>query len=259
MKIKRVLLTGDDGYNSIGTRLLVHFLKDKYELKIAGTKTQQSGVGGKLNLTRDIRWEKIRVDGVEGVCVHGTPCDAIEFAQGYFAKRFDLVISGINFGPNIGGTVFSSGTFAAAVRSLIIPITKRAIVLSWMPPSLNHFFMDHDINHKLKPFLKYPGEMAAKIVDLVISNEFWGSTLVNVNFPKSLSKKVRFTKPLPHSNTFYSYPVMIDRKNKTFRNSNEMVKKKNDANYDAGAIQRGYISITLHDPYAIDKRKRKML
>jgi 5'/3'-nucleotidase SurE len=47
----RILLTGDDGYNSIGTRLLVHALKNEHTLQIAATKSQQSGVGGQLSLT----------------------------------------------------------------------------------------------------------------------------------------------------------------------------------------------------------------
>ena len=52
MNIKRILLTGDDGYNSLGTRLLIYFLKDRYELAIAGTKHQQSGVGGHVNVLK---------------------------------------------------------------------------------------------------------------------------------------------------------------------------------------------------------------
>ena len=50
MKVKRILVTGDDGYNSLGVRVLAHFLKDKYDLEIVATKTQYRGVGGMFNL-----------------------------------------------------------------------------------------------------------------------------------------------------------------------------------------------------------------
>jgi len=73
MKIKRILLTGDDGYNSIGIRLLAHFLKEKYELVIAATKVQQSGVGGMLNIKHGGHWEETEVEGVKVIYVSGTP------------------------------------------------------------------------------------------------------------------------------------------------------------------------------------------
>ena len=46
MAKKRILLTGDDGYQSLGTRLVAHVLRENYDLTIAGTVSQQSAVGG---------------------------------------------------------------------------------------------------------------------------------------------------------------------------------------------------------------------
>lgn len=51
-KKKKILLTGDDGYDSLGTRLLVRGLRDEFDLKIAGTKDQMSGVGGENEFGR---------------------------------------------------------------------------------------------------------------------------------------------------------------------------------------------------------------
>src|SRR4030043_988938 len=131
MRTNRILLTGDDGYNSLGTRVLIHHLKDKYDISVVGTKVQQSGVGGKLTLDRSFKWGLKKVDGIEAIWVDGTPVDAIEFAQGYFKKPFDLVISGINWGENVTPALISSGTFSAAVRALGVKIAGRAIAMSY--------------------------------------------------------------------------------------------------------------------------------
>lgn len=64
-----ILLTGDDGFSSIATRLLVHFLKDDYQLFIGGTSTQQSAMGGRLTL-KGGPWVERVLDGVPGVMVY---------------------------------------------------------------------------------------------------------------------------------------------------------------------------------------------
>jgi 5'-nucleotidase len=110
---KRILLTGDDGYKSIGIRLLISLLRDDFDLKIAGPKVQQSGAGGKINLSGG-KWERVEVDGIEGVSVTGSPSDAVEVARTIYGNSFDLVISGLNYGANVG-TGFASGTVGAGV------------------------------------------------------------------------------------------------------------------------------------------------
>lgn len=50
MAIKTILLTGDDGYNAVGIKILIDILGNDYQLKIAGTKSQQSGVAEKVIL-----------------------------------------------------------------------------------------------------------------------------------------------------------------------------------------------------------------
>jgi len=134
LKKKRILLTGDDGYNSLGTRLLIHYLKETYELAIAATRDQQSGVGGHGSFDTRGTWEEVNVDGVPGFWVSGYPVDAVECAQGYFKKKFDIVISGINWGANVSGSVVTSGTIAAALRALFVQLTPQGIAISWQTP-----------------------------------------------------------------------------------------------------------------------------
>lgn len=244
MKVKNILLTGDDGYNSVGTRVLIHYLKKKYKLAIAATRLQQSGVGGRISLSHDINWNNIEVDGIKGFYVDGTPSDAIEVARSYYSHiKFDIVLSGINLGANIGGTFSASGTFAAAERSLLLQLAKKAIALSLHVTDHSHYLRQHDGIEDIKSYLAYPGKTVFRIVEAAILNNFWDSDLINVNLPSIPTNKVRFTRPLSDITTFYEYPY-FDKKNKRFRYPFDIRKNSHSIESDAGALLKGYISIT---------------
>jgi 5'-nucleotidase len=245
MTPKRILLTGDDGYNSIGIRLLIHALKDDFELAFAATKHQQSGVGGKLTFGDDTKWGEVTVDGVAGIWVDGAPADAVGCAHGYFDQPFDLIISGINLGINASSAIVSSGTFSAAIRGLGIKLAPRALVLSWeCPPDL--WSMAHDGNHDLTSYQDYPGKILKPLFKKIFAENMWGAPILNINFPEKPSHKIRFTKILKDLTKVFTHPIIVDRQ--THRYSYLVKKildlKEDNLRYDAGAIKHGYISIT---------------
>ena len=172
MSIKNILITGDDGYNSIGTRLLTHFLKNKYSLKIAATKRQQSGVGGKMTINQKIKWGKSLIDGVEAIWVDSTPADVINFSKQYFKKKFDLIISGMNLGPNISNGVLSSGTYTAAFRAINLGLADKALAIS-LNCSPEEWYKVGNLNENIKSRLNYPGKILMEIINLAIQNNFW--------------------------------------------------------------------------------------
>lgn len=242
MTIKRILLTGDDGYNSIGTRLLIHWLKQKYDLAICGTKVQQSGVGGKLNIKHGGKFYSAKVDGVPAVYVSGTPGDAMELAVVYFQEKFDLVISGINLGPNVVGEL-ASGTMTAAVRAVKLQLAPRAIAFSWNAPA-KLWYQSHDGVEAINEFIAYPGESAFNLVMKAVKENFWDCPLLNINFPTGPSQKVKFTKFLPYFADYYT-PVELNQKNKTyFYPLKSRGQTPEQLDFDAFAMNAGYISIT---------------
>lgn len=254
MTIKQVLLTGDDGYNSIGLRLLVKKLKSKYKLVIAGTKVQQSGVGGKLSVFSGGSWGTTTMDGVPALWVSGTPADAIECARKHFQSKFDLVISGINLGLNVSDP-FTSGTMAAAWRSLKLNLTDRTIALSWDAP-VELYNQSHHGQEELKHFLTHPGETAKKVIDLVIAKRFWGASYLSVNLPQQVTTKVKFGQFLPYISDYYPDISLYKGKVKhyTFPHIGK-VKPEFDSPhaYDAWLVNHGYISITPVDPNLVER------
>src|SRR3989344_2841328 len=245
----RILLTGDDGYNSIGIRLLVHFLKKDHELLIAATKDQQSGVGGHLSVNSQrskdgSTWGEAVVDGIPALWVGGYPCDAMELCVGHFERPFDLVISGINLGANVGNSVISSGTFAAAVRALSTRLAPRAIVMSWLTPSL-FWAKKHSGDENISSYIDYPGIAARAFVAEAVKQKFWSSDLLNVNFPAEKTNKVRVTKLLQNMTEYYKYPLIKDMKNHQFSYPFEASDHTNlDTQYDTGALLADLISVT---------------
>jgi len=245
MNVRRILLTGDDGYHSVGTRLLIRVLKHDFEIAVAGTNSQQSGVGGKLSVMEGGTWGEDTVDGAPALWTSGSPADTIECAQAYFDKPFDLIISGINLGANVGGAIISSGTYAAAYRGLAIGIAPRAMVLSWLVPAV-HFFRRHHVSEDLTSYLAYPGNIAGRVIRYSLQKKMWSCDLLNINFPALPSTKMRFTRFLHDMKEFYSYPLDLDRTSRRFSFPAHLRKQsaKPDLSEDTGALSAGYISIT---------------
>lgn len=242
MQVKSILITGDDGYNSIGTRLLAHFLKDDFDVKIAASKSQQTGVGGCINIKGGAYGEAL-IEDVPTLWVEGSPCDAVDASREQFQQTYDLVVSGINMGANIGNSIISSGTFSAAFRALGLGIAKQAIALSWNCPT-SMWTKDHHEEDDLEEFLKYPGEIARQVIDLAIANNNWGAQILNVNFPEKYSNKVRFTRPLQGINDFF-FPVKLDEKKRHFYYPGGLVDKPpQDESIDTDALRSGLISIS---------------
>lgn len=246
--IKRILITGDDGYNSVGIRALSRLLRDDYSLNIVATLKQQSGTGGKINLSDELPWGEDSVEGVPALWVDGSPVDAIEVAQGYFKKPFDLAISGINLGENLTYALVSSGTFSAAVRVLGVGLAPKALALSWKTTGDN-FLRNHDISENISEFLEYPGKEAIKTIKLIIENNFYNKELVNVNFPYEKSNKYKIAKVAKDITKLWTYPVIIDRERKIAKkpihaNSNNL---ETDESTDVWALNNNYITISPID------------
>ncbi|MBW7955537.1 hypothetical protein H3C66_02285 [Patescibacteria group bacterium] len=245
MSRSRILLTGDDGYQSLGTRLLAHVLREKFDLTIAGTITQQSAVGGKISLKDGFKWGSAEVDGTPAFWVEGTPVDAMELMACYDIPSFDFVISGVNWGANLGGAVYSSGTFNAAVAAIVRGTARQAVAISWdLPPEF--YTMHHDKKHSLEEYLQYPGHTIKELLTQCIDEKLWGAQLLNINLPQQPAQHVRVTKLLEDVRQIYDYSGKEFGKEGrfTFDGADRVFKNDIDQVYDVRALTDGYISLT---------------
>ena len=115
----RLLLTNDDGIFSEGLKILHQGLSRFGELWVFAPDRERSAVSHALTLDRPLRAEEIRT---RWWAVSGTPADCVNLGALHFMKDAppDAVISGINFGLNVGDDVTYSGTVSAAFEAHIL-------------------------------------------------------------------------------------------------------------------------------------------
>lgn len=244
---KRILITGDDGYKSIGTRLLIAELKPHFDLAIAGTKVQQSGVGGYINVTKKMGWGKSTVEGIPAIWVDGTPGDAMEFSRVYFKKPFDLVVSGINMGINVGASLMCSGTFAAAFVGVSIRVAPYAIALSW-ERGFHELYNNHSGREAIDHFHDYPGAIAGKLIRLALAEKCWGTSMLNINLPSKATKTARFTRLLTNTDGYWPPVIIRTRARQFWYGPGLPTRPPTDLALDADILASNMISITPCHP-----------
>lgn len=124
-----ILLINDDGINSIGLSILAKKLKKLGDVIVVTPGGERSGIGkaisiGKVNVT-----EASFGDGTKAYSISGTPADSFLIAVNKILKRTpDLLVSGINIGPNLGiDDVLTSGTLGAAFEAAIHNVPAVAV------------------------------------------------------------------------------------------------------------------------------------
>ena len=161
----RILISNDDGYQARGILCLARTLSAMAEVTVVAPDRNRSGASNSLTLDHPIRAN--RADN-GFIFVDGTPTDCVHLAiTGLLAEEPDLVISGINAGPNLGDDVLYSGTVAAAMEGRFLGLP--ALAVSLVGPELNHY------------------DTAAQVVMLLLreisKNPIPADTILNVNVP----------------------------------------------------------------------------
>lgn len=129
----KILLTNDDGIYSEGIQTLKRQLDNIAEVIVIAPDRERSTVGHAMTLHKPLRIRQVKVNGgSEGYSVNGTPTDCIVIGllEIMKHKRPDLVVSGINRGPNLGDDIIYSGTVSAAMEGAMRNIPSLAISIA---------------------------------------------------------------------------------------------------------------------------------
>jgi 5'-nucleotidase len=134
-----VLLTNDDGYFSPALAVLARRLRPAAAVRIVAPDRERSANSLSLTLRRPLRLFRVR-PGV--FAVDGTPADCIYLAlKSLLPRRPDLILSGMNLGPNLGEQDISySGTVAAAIQGTFLGIPSVAVSL--LPDAAGNFDLE---------------------------------------------------------------------------------------------------------------------
>lgn len=161
----RILVTNDDGYLAGGLRTLARAAEALGQVSIVAPDREQSATSHSLTMHHPLR-----VRQAPGVSVvDGTPTDCVILAVGeLLEEKPDIVLSGVNHGPNLGDDVLYSGTVAAAMEATILGIPAIALSYGGSDPEVIPAWGD-----RILQLLR----------QIVLRDDFPPETLVNINLP----------------------------------------------------------------------------
>ena len=231
-----ILVCNDDGFDAAGIRVLVSVLSAKHNITVAAPDTERSGASHSLTFHSFLRYEKADFPGAaEAYKIYGTPADCVKFGTGNIMRlKPDIVVSGINRGPNIGSDIMYSGTVAAAFEAAYLGFCGIAL-------SINKFGDDIDLYTRAAKFL-------LSKIDAFAALEQRRSTAYNINYPDFPENQIKGAAVAKAGRQDYSDVYTADEKDKDrYWLSGEPLKEKhihNDGDCDVELIKRGYITVT---------------
>ena len=169
----KILVSNDDGVMASGIAMLAKELSTIADIEVIAPDRNRSGASNSLTLSRPLRVRRLD-NGYYSV--EGTPTDCVHLAlTGFLDTGFDMVVSGINHGANLGDDILYSGTVAAAMegRSLGLP----ALAVSVVGDNIHHY---------------ETGALIAKqLVMKLMTHSLPSQTILNVNVPDVPPHEIR--------------------------------------------------------------------
>ena len=185
----RILLTNDDGIHAPGLEALASEFADAGEIVRVAPMTEQSGVGHGISLTQGLLVEDLSDEvGHPAFAVSGTPADCVKLALTELLDApIDFVVSGVNWGTNVGIDIHYSGTVAAAMEGAMFGIPSMSVSLK---------------RHGGANFA-YAARVARAVFHVMLETKAAADHVINVNVPGCAERDVRGVRLLRHCTRAY--------------------------------------------------------
>ena len=227
-----ILLTNDDGIYADGILILYEAVKDLGNVTVVAPDTERSAVGHAITVANPLRVKQVNRKGRPfGYATSGTPADCIKLAiMSLLKDKPDLVISGINLGPNTGYGVLYSGTVSGASEATILGVPSFAISLGTFE------------NPDYSVAAGFAKQVAMRIRDKGLPK----GVLLNVNVPALKKENIKGIKITRQSRVAFKedFDKREDpRKHTYYWLTGELIDLQGEEDSDIRAIQDGYVSI----------------
>jgi 5'-nucleotidase len=174
-----LLLSNDDGIHAPGLRALCDALDGRYPYMVIAPDRDKSGVSNCLTLDRPLQATHL---DARRITVDGTPTDCVHLGTaGIFMLEPERVVSGINYGANLGDDVLYSGTVAAAMEGRFLGKVALAVSL---------VVTDYDRELNPERFRTAAG-ICLQLLELTDSLPFPPRTVLNINIPDLPAGEIR--------------------------------------------------------------------
>lgn len=223
----RILITNDDGLRAVGLVPLIKWCKKLGDVTVVVPKYEQSGKSHGIEFHNPWTVEEVELEeGITAIAVDSTTADCVRYAILGMGEKFDLIISGVNRGLNIGSDILYSGTASAVFEGVRLGVKGIAISTD---PSV------YDIAH----------ERLDMVYDFFVKHDLLSKCdLYNVNIPVEI-KGVRITR---QGGPYYSdefHTISGSDKSKTVMAYGfNAYKEDHDYEIDTNAALHGYLSVS---------------
>ena len=231
----RILISNDDGYKADGIIQLAKSLSEIAEVIVVAPSENKSAASSSLTIGKPLKPIQIEknvyaIDATPSDCVHLALC-------GFIKESIDLVVTGINFGANLGDDVIYSGTVAGAIEGRFLGLPSIAMSLaSW---ECKHF--------------DTAGEIAKLLVAQINKAPLANNTIINVNVPDIPMTEIKGIKSTRLGNRHKSEPSIQDSKDPSLYWIGENGKEADNGDgTDFHAVSNNFVSVT---PLQIDLTK----
>ncbi len=230
----RLLLTNDDGIHARGIHTLVRVLSEIGEVYVVAPDRERSATGHSITVFEPIKATKTQIPGAQGAwIIGGTPVDCVKLAISRLLKeKIDMVISGVNHGPNLGTDVLYSGTVSAAAEGVIMGSPSMAVSLDSYNENMN---------------FEFAAQFTRRVVEEVMKFKIDPKTLLNVNIPDLKPKDIkgiRVTR-LGVRNYDNLFEERQDPRGNTYYwLGGGVVEEEQEPDSDVVAVKSGFVSFT---------------
>lgn len=227
----RILISNDDGVHARGITVLAGALREIADVTVVAPDRERSGASHSLTMDVPLRTHRIS-DDVIGV--DGTPTDCVLLAlKLLLPEPPDLVVSGINRGPNMGDDVTYSGTIAAAMEATLLGVPSIAVSLCRCESG----------TYDYGP----AAEIAREVARMVLDRGLPEGTLLNVNVPNVPGGEIRGVEVARQGKQVYEEAV-IEKKDPRGRTyywiGGQLTSWLPEPDTDYAAVSEGLVSIT---------------
>lgn len=249
-----ILITNDDGIRANGIIELAKEMSKYHNVYVVAPESQRSATGHAITIHNPIMVNEEYIDDkIKAYSISGTPADCVKVGIEALLKdvNIDIVLSGINNGPNLGTDVIYSGTVSAAIEGFVQ--NKPSIAFSF-----NEFNVDKEV---YKTISKYASDIVNKITDKL---DLLNDCILNVNIPSGEIKGSKITRLGERK-----YDNVLEERfspygKRYFWIGGKIKELKQETDSDIIAIEEGYITITpinidMTNNEKIDRLKTELL
>lgn len=244
-----ILISNDDGIAANGIRVLSEELSKKHNVYVVAPDRERSAAGHSLTLHTPLRVEEIE-DSKSGAkrtwVTTGTPGDCVKIAINAILsddEQPDVVISGINHGPNLGADILYSGTVSCAMEGAMLGVPAIAVSLASMSAEYEDF--------------KYSAHFVSLLLDKLKDFKFPPKCLLNVNIPLLNEEDIAGVAITELGRKMFTddYEKRIDPRGKVYYwMAGELINEPQNSQTDIAAVRNNKISIT---PVTYDMTRRE--